>query len=182
MIMNTSAKHITLLVTGPIGSGKSEVCSYLSSKGVPVYDCDSRTKMLYSLVPGLKCDIECALGIRWEQIGIIFEDEAKRKTLESIVYPLLSEDIRSWKLNNASHSLLVIESALALGRSVFDGLWDKVLMVDAPYELRVQRNPKAAERSHLQKFDLQKVDYIIENDSDINELINKTEQLLCKLI
>lgn len=180
--MTPSGKHITLLVTGPIGSGKSEVCSYLSSKGIPVYDCDSRTKMLYSLVPGLKCDIECALGIRWEQIGIIFEDEQKRKTLEGIVYPLLCEDIRAWKQENEKEPLLVIESALALGRSIFDGLWDKVLMVDAPYEVRVSRNPKAAERSRLQKFDLEKVDYVIENDSDINELLIKTDKLLCKLI
>ena len=47
----------TFLVTGPIGSGKSEVCRYLASKGYPVYDCDSRTKGLYESVPGLKSRI-----------------------------------------------------------------------------------------------------------------------------
>ena len=55
-------------------------------------------------------------------------------------------------------------------------------MVDAPYEVRVSRNPKASERSHLQEFDLEKVDYMIENDSDIKELLIKTDKLLCKLI
>ena len=98
------------------------------------------------------------------------------------MYPLLCEDIRAWKKANASEPLLVVESALALGRSIFDGLWDKVLMVDAPYEVRVSRNPKASERSHLQEFDLEKVDYMIENDSDIKELLIKTDKLLCKLI
>ena len=48
----------TILVTGPIGSGKSAVCTYLASLDFPVYECDARTKMLYSLVPGLKCSIE----------------------------------------------------------------------------------------------------------------------------
>ena len=79
----------TFLVTGPIGSGKSAVCEYLASRGNPVYDCDSRTKMLYSLVPGLKCSIEQALDISWDNISVIFTDEAKRRKLESIVYPLL---------------------------------------------------------------------------------------------
>ena len=67
-----------ILVTGPIGSGKSEVCRYLASLDFPVYDCDSRTKMLYSLVPGLKCSIEERLGIPWSQIGTVFSDPALR--------------------------------------------------------------------------------------------------------
>ena len=43
----------TILVTGGIASGKSEVCAHLQAKGYPVYDCDSRTKGLYATVPGL---------------------------------------------------------------------------------------------------------------------------------
>ena len=62
----------TILVTGPIGSGKSAVCQYLASLGFPVYECDARTKMLYSLVPGLKCSIEERLGLPWSQIGTVF--------------------------------------------------------------------------------------------------------------
>ena len=64
----------TILVTGPIGSGKSEACRYLASLDFPVYDCDSRTKMLYSLVPGLKCSIEERLSLPWERIGEVFAD------------------------------------------------------------------------------------------------------------
>ena len=48
----------TILVTGPIGSGKSAVCRLLAARGVPVYDCDARTKSLYvrrkDLVPRLE--------------------------------------------------------------------------------------------------------------------------------
>ena len=36
----------TVLVTGLIGAGKSELCSLLAAKGYPVYDSDSRTKAL----------------------------------------------------------------------------------------------------------------------------------------
>ena len=33
-------------VTGGIGSGKSTICELLARRGVPVYDSDSRAKML----------------------------------------------------------------------------------------------------------------------------------------
>ena len=87
----------TILVTGPIGSGKSEVCKYLASLGFPVYECDARTKMLYSLVPGLKCSIEERLGLPWSEIGRVFAEPDKLRTLEEMVYPHVLEDLKAWK-------------------------------------------------------------------------------------
>ena len=66
----------TVLVTGGIASGKSEVCRYLSSAGYPVYDSDSRTKALYESVPGLKGRVEEAIGVPFSNVAVIFEDEA----------------------------------------------------------------------------------------------------------
>lgn len=171
----------TVLVTGPIGSGKSELCRYLASKGYPVYDCDSRTKMLYSLVPGLKCHIEEALGITWDEIGIIFHDEAKRLLLESIVYPYVLADLRAWKEEQDSE-LLVLESAIAMDKSQFDGSYDEVVLVTADYSLRAVRNPKVADRDSIQKFDMSRVDHVIVNDSTLEDLYSKTDSLLCRLI
>lgn len=172
----------TVLVTGPIGSGKSEVCRYLASKGLPVYDCDSHTKALYDTVPGLKAGIEKALGIRWEQIGIIFSDPVRREKLEHIVYPLVLEDIASWKAGLDSAGLAFIESAVAMDKKEFDCVYDEVLLVTAPYDVRRKRNPKAEQRDSLQTHERSRADYIIENDSTIEELHIKTEQLLCRLI
>ena len=172
----------TILVTGPIGSGKSEVCRYLASKGFPVYDCDSRTKLLYENVPDLKGRIEDALGIKWSEIGVIFTDASRRERLESIVYPLLVEDIREWKEANASSRLLFVESAIALDKPQLDGLYDEVLLVTARLQTRIARNPKAVERDALQSFDDDKIDYRLENDSSVESLHKKTDELLCKLI
>ncbi len=171
----------TVLVTGPIGSGKSEVCGYLASKGYPVYDCDSRTKGLYDSVPGLRQKIEDALGIEWKDIGVIFTDTRRRLLLESIVYPLVVEDILKWK-GSLEADLAFIESAVALCKREFDSLYDKVLLVTAPEELRLFRNPHAAIRGALQTFDAGRVCYTIENDSTIEELHLKTDNLLCRLI
>ena len=171
----------TILVTGPIGSGKSEVCKYLASLGFPVYECDARTKMLYSLVPGLKCSIEERLGLPWSEIGRVFAEPDKLRTLEEMVYPHVLEDLKAWKAAQKT-SLLFVESAIALDKPQFDGLYDKVLLVTAPYEVRVQRNPKAAERDALQAFDRARADWVLENEGTKEELNIKIRQLICKLI
>ena len=171
----------TILVTGPIGSGKSEVCKYLASLGFPVYECDARTKMLYSLVPGLKCSIEERLGLPWSEIGRVFAEPDKLRTLEEMVYPHVLEDLKAWKAAQKT-SLLFVESAIALDKPQFDGLYDKVLLITAPYEVRVQRNPKAAERDALQAFDPARADWVLENEGTKEELNIKIRQLICKLI
>ena len=171
----------TILVTGPIGSGKSAVCQYLASLDFPVYECDARTKMLYSLVPGLKCSIEERLGLPWTEIGRVFSEPDKLRTLEEMVYPHVLEDLKAWKAAQKS-PLLFVESAIALDKPQFDGLYDKVLLVTAPYELRVQRNPKAAERDALQTFDPARIDWTLENEGTKEELDIKIRQLICKLI
>ena len=170
----------TYLVTGPIGGGKSEVCRYLSSKGWPVYDCDSRTKRLYSSVPGLKSRIEKALDVPFENLSIIFEDSDRRRKLEEIVYPYLLEDLLQWK-GGLQTRLAFVESAIAMDKRQFDDTYDKVILVRADYGSRLARNPKAAGRDALQSFDLNKVDIIIDNNSSLRSLHVKLGKLLKRI-
>ena len=172
---------LTVLVTGPIGSGKSAVCKYLASLGFPVYECDARTKMLYSLVPGLKCSIEERLGLPWSEIGRVFAEPDKLRTLEEMVYPHVLEDLKAWKAAQKA-PLLFVESAIALTKPQFDGLYDTVVLVDAPYDVRVRRNPKAAERDALQAFDPARIDFVVDNAGTPQELQLLIRQLICKLI
>ena len=166
----------TILVTGPIGSGKSEVCRILSSEGYAVYDADSRTKALYENVPGLKKRIEDELGVPFSGLGIIFKDEARRQKLEDIVYPLVLKDMEEWvdsyRCNGSyDRDCVFIESAVALDKPVFDHIYDEVWLVDAPLEIRKLRNPKAAERDSLQHFPSNvKISRIINNDSSLDNL------------
>lgn len=160
----------TILITGAIGSGKSEVRKILSSEGFPVYDCDSKCKALYDSVPGLKERIENALGVPFSGLSVIFSDNTLREKLESIVYPELISDFKEWRDGLGRSEKCFVESAIALEKPLFDGLYDEVWFVDAPYETRVRRNPKAAERSGLQHYDKSRIDRVIVNDSTIENL------------
>ena len=167
----------TVLITGPIGGGKTTVCRYLEKGGWPVYDCDSRCKALYDSVPGLKSRIESELGIPFAALGRIFADAALREKLEAVVYPLLIQDIEVWKLSRDSR-LAFIESAIALEKHGFRHLWDKVLMITAARRTRLSRNPKVAERDAVQHFDTKLIDYTICNDSDKESLYAKVDNFL----
>ena len=177
----------TVLVTGEIGSGKSEVCRYLASKGFPVYDSDSRTKALYDTVPGLLDRIEETLGdcfrredgsLDRKKLGsVIFTDPEKRHALESVVYPEVVRDFTGWR-DAQDAEIVFLESAIALEKKEFDGLYDCVLAVTAPYEERLKRNPAAAQRSASQHFDPAKADVLITNDADLDSLHRKIDNLL----
>ena len=168
----------TVLVTGGIASGKSEVCRYLVQKGFPVYDSDSRTKALYTSVPGLKAKVEEAIGVPLSQAAVIFEDEKKRLALEAIVYPEVLRDFTQWR-DGRSEGTVFFESAIALDKPIFDSLWDEVWLVRAPLDSRLRRNPKTAARLSSQREpDPSKADYIIENDSDIDSLHRKIDSIM----
>ncbi len=167
----------TVLVTGPIGGGKSTVCRKLEARGYPVYDCDSRCKALYESVPGLKTDIERELGIPFAELGRIFADVSLRAKLEAMVYPLLAADLIDWKERQTAE-LAFVESAIMLQKPVFDGLYDSVLLVTAGRARRVARNPRAAERDSLQSFDPEKIDYTIRNSSTTEALDKNMDKFL----
>ncbi|MBR5923956.1 MAG: dephospho-CoA kinase [Bacteroidales bacterium] len=168
----------TVLVTGGIASGKSEVCRHLEVLGYPVYDSDSRTKALYETIPGLKTRIEEATGYPFSQIGKIFSDDAMREKLESVVYPEVLADFLEWKAT-CKANLVFFESAIALDKAQFDGQWDEVWLVRAPLEQRLKRNPKAEGRLQAQKeVDESRADVVIENDSSIEELHLKVNKAL----
>ena len=168
----------TILVTGPIGGGKSEACRYLASKGFPVYDSDSRAKALYDSVPGLLERIENELGVSRGDFGIIFSDDGKRLALENILYPAVRDDMLSWKASLPESGTAFIESAVAGEKPVFDGVYDGIWFIDCPLETRAARNPKVRERNGAQQFGHSRGDVIILNDKTIEDLHKKIEDLL----
>lgn len=192
----------TVAVTGGIGGGKSAVCAILKDRGVPVYDSDSAAKRLYALDENLLDSIEEAFGcsIRLENgaldapklASIVFSSPEKLKTLENIVHPAVKRDFLRWKAAQddrfgpegpsdtffGNEPFCVIESAIILNKPEFLSLADKVLMVDAPLQVRLQRacsrdgvsQADVIRRMAAQSFDLSKVDLMIRNDGTLDDL------------
>ena len=172
---------ISILVTGPIGGGKSTVCNYLAQKGFPVYDCDSRCKLLYDSVPGLKERIESELGLPFAELGRIFGNPQLRARLERIVYPLLVGDLKAW-MAGLDVPVAFVESAIALDKPAFDGLYDKVLLVTAYKSLRFRRNSKAPERDGLQSFDPSRADFVIKNNASLQTLYDNVDIFINSIV
>lgn len=138
-----------LVITGGIGSGKSEVCRILAQKGLTVqYNADAKVKELYDTVPGLLESIEDRLGCSLrDEAGKfvprclaqrIFLDRQALETVESLVFPALMEDFLAFAGNSGS-PFVVFESATILEKPQFDGFGDKVILVDAPVSMRMER-------------------------------------------
>lgn len=139
-----------LAVTGGIGSGKSEVCRILAENGLTLqYNADSRAKALYVESPGLLEEIEKELGGRFTDedgsfvpyrlASVIFSDDAALKKVEALLFPEMIRDFRRKMNDVAQDQIVVFESATFLEKKQFDGFADIVLLVDAPFEMRLER-------------------------------------------
>lgn len=179
------------LVTGLIGSGKSEVCKILQQKGFPVYDSDSRTKALYASDPALVARLEALTGLpksRWKEL---FAYPEKLAALEAVVHPLVLQDFLRFARDSCSQlpekpssaedgQWVFFESAIAGDKVLFCGLFQKVLLVRSSKESREKRNAAAAQRQSLQQ-EVQHWDYLIENNGSLEELRNNTEEFIKQL-
>jgi dephospho-CoA kinase len=141
------AGPIQVGVTGGIGSGKSLVCRVFSTLGAPVYDSDSRAKMLMTTDGILIHEIKKEFGsLSFFPDGMlnrkflaeqVFQNDDKRKKLDQLVHPHVAEDYRKW-VNTQSFAYVLKEAALLIETGSYREL-DKTIVVTAPDELRVRR-------------------------------------------
>ena len=196
----------TVILTGGMGSGKSAVCACLKARGVPVYDSDSRTKSLYDRDSVLVDRMEEALGTglrapdgrldRSRLAGLIFSDPSRKALVESLVHPAVLADFRRWKRWQRPKGwtygpvpFVVLESAIILSCPVFDGVGDRVVLVDADESVRVARSvardgsdPEAVlRRIRQQRYDLSRVDAVLRNDGSPEALSAETDRVFLNL-
>ena len=199
---------MTLVVTGGIGSGKSEVCRILNDLGlVAQYNADMRAKALYEEHPTLLRDIEKSLGCSFRDedgrfqpsklASVIFSDRSALETVESHLFPALMDDYTSFA-GSCGEEIVVFESATVLEKPQFNGFGDRVILVDAPFELRLERacvrdgadRERVLARMHNQKLmnalseglEDPRIDRRIMNDSSLEELVSRTKDAINSLI
>lgn len=134
-------------VTGGIGSGKSLVCKVFSLLGVPVYNADRRALHLaeshpaivegYTKLLGDKAYFKDGRLNRPFVASKIFSNPVLLKGINQLVHPFIQKDFIDWSRN--FDVPFVIEEAAILLESGANQHLDRVILVSAPEELRVQR-------------------------------------------
>jgi dephospho-CoA kinase len=138
---------LRLGVTGGIGSGKSTVCQIFETLGVPVYNADARAKYLVAHDQHLQADLISAFGdqtfINGEYnrayiAGIVFADKFQLEKLNAIIHPHVLADWDGFCSQYKDLPYVVKEAAIMLETDSKNSI-DKVALVYAPEELRLQR-------------------------------------------
>lgn len=137
---------ITIGLTGGIGSGKSYVSQQFAKLGIPCYDCDSRAKSLNNTSQAIVSAITARYGSKSYINGQlnrpyiaqkIFSDKRELQWMNALVHPIVRADFIQWRSQQTANIVLV-ESAILID-SGFDDVCDKIVVVDAPIDLRLER-------------------------------------------
>ncbi|MEB3429450.1 dephospho-CoA kinase [Citroniella saccharovorans] len=189
------------IVTGEIASGKSEFCKILSKLGYSVYYADKYTKMQYNKenlnqlenIFEFKIDL---LNIDYRKLReIIVNDSKKKRKLEKFLWPkiLLSikKDIeKDNKIQKKKFCFIEIPLYFE-ARDIVDKILtpNKIIYIKRSYESRLEDlikrdkiSPRLA-KNHIDtlKYDSEnynKVDYIIDNNLDLNSLEKKAKNMI----
>lgn len=127
-------------ITGGIGSGKSFVCKRLKARGINVYDCDTAAKRLIRTSPEIRQRLTALIGedaYHGEVLNkaavakFLLANEANAKAIDDIVHPAVFRDFQE-------SGMQWMESAI-MYESGINQLVDRVIVVTAPLEVRIQR-------------------------------------------
>ena len=195
-------------ITGGIGCGKSYVSAKMRLRGIPVYDSDTRAKLITATNPVIKMELTrlvgptlycpCGCGVMQKEVlaKFIFGNPDNLAKVNAIIHPRVKEDFRQWADERKSKDFCILESAI-LFESGFDGEVDFKVCVDAPLELRIRRcmeRDKTTREAVVERINNQmdqaekcsKADFVIVNDGvqalepQIDALLEKCKKTLNK--
>jgi dephospho-CoA kinase len=128
-------------ITGGIGSGKSYVCRLLEQRGYTVYDCDSAAKRLIRTSPFIRRRLTALIGphtyladgsLNKSAVAeYLLASEDHTHNIDRIVHPAVFRDF-------IQSGMEWMESAIIYESGIYR-LVDRVIVVTAPEELRIQR-------------------------------------------
>ena len=140
-------------LTGGIGSGKSTIARELAKRGFAVYDCDREAKRLVEEDQYVQAAIIDLLGeeafTRPSSLAPrhyntayvaqrVFAEPKLLERLNAIIHPAILRDLKALKDSKDPKDLLFVESAI-LFQAGLAPLCDKIIVVEAPEEVRIAR-------------------------------------------
>ena len=169
-------------LTGGIGSGKSSVLEIFKKIGISTYNADesakklisSDKKIIYSIKQLFGEDIYDKNELNSKLVSkIVFNDKEKLKSLNSIIHPAVAIDFDNFCFKHRDETYIVKEAAIIFETKT-ENLFNKIIYVKAPKEIRVDR---VMQRDNLSRDDvlnriqnqinetsiIDKCDFIIDN-------------------
>ena len=186
-------------ITGGIGSGKTTAAKFFEELGVPVYNSDTRAKIIQNENSEVKVkSIEAFGDEAYNQSGLnrvyiakqVFNNNEKLKQLNQIVHPAVFNDFEEWKKQQTS-KIIMKEAAILIESGSYKDC-DVVISVLMDKEKRIQRimardgftEEQVMARINNQISDeerIQKSDFIIDNNGDLTHLKNEVEKTFIKI-
>lgn len=189
-------------LTGGIGAGKSTVARMLAERGAVVIDADdlarraveAGTPVFDAVVDAFGPAVMTAKGAldRTRLAGIVFSDEAARRTLESIVHPEVAR-LFSQEVDKHRHSgSVVVYVVPLLVENHLEAMFDVLVVVTADREARVARLSSArgmGQQDIRSRMDAQlsdpdreaKAHVVLRNDGSVQELRGAVDDLWARL-
>lgn len=120
-------------IAGGIGSGKSYVCRRLALHGITVYDCDAAAKRLIRTSPTLQQQLTALVGSldKAAMSRFLLASEDNAQAINNIVHPAVFRDFEESGMEWMESGIMYESGAYRL--------MDKVVVVTAPQEVRLQR-------------------------------------------
>lgn len=193
-------RSLRIGVTGGIGSGKSHICRIIERRGFPVFDTDraaqremtDNEELRERLRALVSPDVFLASGGLNKPVIRCFLHSSPENAarFDSEVHPFVRLAWRKWA-QSRSESLVFMECAL-LYEAAFDTEVDRVIAVNAPEDLRIERvvrrdriRAEQVKRWIAMQMDeeekIRRADYVISN-SDSDDPEKNTLEVLEKLI
>jgi len=142
-----------IALTGGIGVGKTTVAKEFEKLGVPVFYSDDEAKKIYDN-PHVQAQINAILPepvfnsageLDKEKFrNYIFKNEEIRKQVNAIVHPVVRRKFEDFCQQHKESAYIINEAALHIETGGWR-LFDKVIIVTAPLELRIERLKKRDE-------------------------------------
>ncbi len=173
-------------ITGGIGAGKSLVSRIFSCLGAPVFDADSQAKKIMTSDRLLVDQIRNEFGpAAYHKDGSLnrtllakatFGNPERLAKLNSLVHPRVAADYANW-LQHQTFPYVLREAALLYEVGIYTSV-DKMIVVTAPLELRIQR--VLTRDTHRNEADVlaiinsqwpeeekvKRADYVVHNDEE----------------
>lgn len=140
--------RLSIGLTGGIGSGKSTVAGLLVQHGAHLVDTDAIARRITapggaaipSIAEAFGADVVTAEGAldRDRMRDRVFADPAAKKRLESLLHPMIGEVARQ-EAARAGDGTVVFDVPLLAESAHWRGRVDRILVVDCPEALQVQR-------------------------------------------